>query len=52
METFLNHPATNFMMVGYVLLQLVPELQMILPKLGNSDLFMARIKGDEDASYF
>lgn len=35
-----------------VLFQLVPECQMILPKLGNSDLFMARIKGDEDTSYF
>lgn len=31
-----------------LLFQLVPEWQMILPKLGNSDLFMA-IK-DEDTS--
>lgn len=35
----------------FVLPQLVPKWLMVLPKSGNSDLFMARIKGDEDTGY-
>ena len=36
---------------SFVLFQLVTKWLMVLPKSGNSNLFVARIKGDEDASY-
>lgn len=45
-ERFLSSPATYFMMTGgYAQLSLVFEQQMIFPKLDDSDLFMARVKG-------
>lgn len=37
---------------SYCAVPVVPKWPIVLPKLGNSDLSMARIKGIEDVRYF
>ena len=37
---------------SYCAVPVVPKWPIVLPKLGNSDLSMARIKGVEDVRYF